>query len=403
MIRLAELIKTFLPDLEQKYGSRLLPSHRQALAAIQQCRTQALGTAAIHCQDCDSHEVFPLSCGHRFCPQCQHEAGETWLERQRAKLLPVDYYLITFTLPATLRALVYDHQREAYDLLIRLAWQTLAAFGLRDKALHGDLGATVVLHTHSRALDFHPHVHVVLPAGAIDPATRHWNRKTGKFLFPHKALAKVFRAKWFAAMKELGWTVQADLPAQWVVDCKPVGNGDKALTYLGRYLYRGVLPEKNILRHADGQVTFRYTDNTGTHKTRTLAGADFLWLLLASRPAQGLPAQSRLRLSPCQLQAAHPAAAPGAALHPAPAQATTTAVLQTVRGNGDGVDLPHPGPSEIRGKARGGGPGDGDVTRATPSPPASGHSRPRGALGSKSGVFDAISANIGRIELCSGS
>ena len=184
MIRLAELIKTFLPDLEQKYGSRLLPSHRQALTAIEQCRTQALGTAAIHCHDCDSHEVFPLSCGHRFCPQCQHEAGETWLERQRAKLLPVDYYLITFTLPATLRALVYDHQREAYDLLIRLAWQTLAAFGLRDKALHGDLGATVVLHTHSRALDFHPHVHVVLPAGAIDPATRHWNRKTGQVPLP---------------------------------------------------------------------------------------------------------------------------------------------------------------------------------------------------------------------------
>ncbi len=187
MIRLAELIKTFLPDLEQKYGSRLLPSHRQALTAIEQCRTQALGSVASHCQDCDRHEVFPLSCGHRCGPQCQHEAGETWLERQRAKLLPVDDYLITFTLPATWRTLVYDHQREAYDLLIRLAWQTLAAFGRRDQAL----------------------------------------------------------------------------------------------TYLGRYLYRGVLPEKNLLRHADGQVTFRYTDNTGTHQTRTLAGADFLWLLLA--------------------------------------------------------------------------------------------------------------------------
>jgi Transposase zinc-binding domain len=84
MIRLAELIASFFPDLEQKYGHRLLPSHRQALTAIGRCRTQALGTAAVHCQDCDSHEVFPLSCGHRFCPQCQHEAGETWLERQRA-------------------------------------------------------------------------------------------------------------------------------------------------------------------------------------------------------------------------------------------------------------------------------------------------------------------------------
>ena len=87
-------------------------------------------------------------------------------------------------------------------------------------------------------------------------------------------------AKWFAAMNEHGWTVQADLPAQWVVDCKQVGNGALALIYLGRYLYRGVLPEKNILRSADGQVTFRYTDNAGTHKTRNLAGADFLWLLL---------------------------------------------------------------------------------------------------------------------------
>lgn len=280
MIRLAEIIEAFLPDLESDYGDRLLPGHRQALAAIQRCRTQALGTAAVHCHDCDSHEVFPLSCGHRFCPQCQHEAGEAWLERQRAKLLPADYYLITFTLPEALRPLVYAHQREAYDLLIRLAWQTLSEFGLRDKALHGDLGATVVLHTHSRALDFHPHVHVVLPAGAIDPATRHWNTKEGKFLFAHKALAKVFRAKWFAAMKEWGWTVQADLPQNWVVDCKRVGNGDKALIYLGRYLYRGVLPENNILRSEDGQVTFGYTDNKGTHRTRTLAGADFLWLLL---------------------------------------------------------------------------------------------------------------------------
>lgn len=140
----------------------------------------------------DSHEVFPLSCGHRFCPQCQHQAGETWIERQRAKLLPVDYYLITFTLPATLRALVYDHQRQAYDLLIRLAWQTLAAFGRRDKTLHGDLAATLVLHTHNRALDFHPHVHVVVPAGAIDPATRHWNRKTVSSCSPTRPWPRSF-------------------------------------------------------------------------------------------------------------------------------------------------------------------------------------------------------------------
>ena len=280
MIRLANVVDTFRGDLERCYGDRLLPQHSQALSAIQRCRTEDSGTATIHCHDCDSYEVFPLSCGHRFCPQCQHEAGEAWLERQRAKLLPVDYYLITFTLPAGLRPLVYAHPREAYDLLIRLAWQTLAQFGLNEKALHGNLGATAVLHTHTRALDFHPHVHIVVPAGAIDTTTGRWNIKGGRFLFDHKALAKVFRGKWFAAMTEKGWSVKTDLRKKWVVDCKHVGNGEKALVYLGRYLYRGVLPEKNILRCEDGEVTFRYTDNKGIVRIRTLAGADFLWLLL---------------------------------------------------------------------------------------------------------------------------
>lgn len=288
MIRLAELIETFLPELEAKYGARLLPSHRQALAAIQRCRTPASGSVAVHCHDCDHQAVFALSCGHRACPQCQHAAGEAWIERQRAKRLPVDYYLLTFTLPEALRALVYDHQREAYGLLLSLAWQTLAEFGLRDPTLQGGLGATAVLHTHSRALDFHPHVHVVIPAGALHAPTREWRTKPGRFLFSHKALARVFRAKWFAAMAERGWRVSAPIPERWVVDCKHVGNGDKALLCLGRYLYRGVLPEKNILRCEAGRVTFRYTDNQRRTRTRTLAGADFLWLLLRHVLPKGL-------------------------------------------------------------------------------------------------------------------
>lgn len=280
MRRLAALIDTFQRELEAKYGARLLPSHRQALAAIQRCRTEASGSVVVHCHDCDHHAVTPLSCGHRACPQCQHEAGEAWIERQRVKRLPADYYLLTFTLPEALRPLVYDHQREAYGLLLNLVWQTLAEFGRNDKALAGDLGATAVVHTHTRALDYHPHVHVVIPAGAFDPQKREWRTKPGRFLFHHKSLAKVFRAKWFAAMEERGWRVRARLPEEWVVDCKYVGNGDKALIYLGRYLYRGVLSEKNILRCENGEVTFRYTDNQRQTRTRTLPGADFLWLLL---------------------------------------------------------------------------------------------------------------------------
>jgi hypothetical protein len=280
MIRLAEVAAAFLPDLEAQYGARLLPGQRNALSAILRCRTEESGTASIHCHDCQRDDSFPLSCGHRACPQCQNEAVEHWLERQRVKLLPVDYYLITFTLPFQLRTLVYDNQRQAYDLLIKLAWQTLSEFGLNDKTLRGRLGATAVLHTHSRALNFHPHAHIVIPAGAIDPVANRWCTKQGKFIFPEKALAKVFRGKWFQAMKERDWKVRARLPKEWIVDCEWVGNGEKALLYLGRYLYRGVLAEKNILACEDGEVTFRYTDNSGATRTRTLPGANFLWLLL---------------------------------------------------------------------------------------------------------------------------
>lgn len=280
MIRLAEVVAAFLPQLQAHDGKRLLAGHHAALSAIERCRTEASGTAAVHCHACGHDASFPLSCGHRACPQCQNEAVEHWLERQRAKLLPVDYYLVTFTLPAQLRALVYGNQREAYDLLIKLAWQTLAEFGLNDKTLRGRLGATAVLHTHSRALDFHPHGHLVVPAGAVDTVLNRWHTKQGKFLFPEKALAKVFRGKWFQAMKERGWSVTATLPRAWIVDCQWVGNGEKALIYLARYLYRGVLAEKNILACEDGQVTFGYTDHSGAARTRTLAGADFVWLLL---------------------------------------------------------------------------------------------------------------------------
>jgi hypothetical protein len=107
-----------------------------------------------------------------------------------------------------------------------------------------------------------------------------WRKKKGKYLFRQEDLAMVFRAKWFQAMKEQRLKVKATLPKDWIVDCTYVGRGDKALIYLGKYLYRGVLQEKDLLGCENGQVTFRYTENSGTVKTRTLAGADFLWLLL---------------------------------------------------------------------------------------------------------------------------
>jgi len=146
--------------------------------------------------------------------------------------------------------------------------------------------AIAVLHTNTRRLDFHPHVHLVMPAAAVDGERKQWRTKQrgkGKkgYLFNHKALAKVFRAKMLAGIEAAGLTLPDRYPAEWVVDCKSVGSGEPALIYLGRYLYRGVIREKDIVACADGQVSFRYCNaKTGRMEQRTVSGADFLWLML---------------------------------------------------------------------------------------------------------------------------
>ncbi len=280
MILLSSLIATFGAELRGQYASRLLPGHERALQAMASCRTQDSPVMIVECSDCATQEIIPHSCGNRHCPHCQHYEGQQWLERQRKKLLPVDYYMVTFTLPRQWRALVWQHQRLGYDLLLKLGWQTLMTFGLNDPKLLGKIGAHALLHTHSRRLDYHPHAHFIVPAGALEPKHRLWRNKPGNYLFNETALAKVFRAKWFEAMNQEGLKVSETVPHDWVVDCRHVGRGDEALTYLGKYLYRGVLQENDIVRCENGEVTFRYTENTGKVMTRTLPGAEFLWLLL---------------------------------------------------------------------------------------------------------------------------
>ena len=166
-----------------------------------------------------------------------------------------------------------------------LCWDTVRTFSQNDKQLQGTPGAIAVLHTNTRRLDYHPHVHLVMPASALDGKHRQWRtkqRKTkGGYLFNHKALAKVFRAKMLAAIEAAGLTLPQRHSEQWVVDCKSVGSGDKALIYLGRYLYRGVIAEKDIVACGNGQVSFRYRNaKTGKMESRTESGAHFLWLVL---------------------------------------------------------------------------------------------------------------------------
>ena len=287
MISLAQLLRQYQSTLIEHYP--LAAGHRWALQNMLDCHSPACGEMQFHCHDCDRHQQAYHSCGHRFCPACQHQANNLWLDRQRQKLLPVEYYLVTFTLPAQLRGFIWHHQRWAYQALFDAAVATLMSFGKHDKQLHAQLGLTGVLHTHSRRLDYHPHAHFIVPNGGLSQNKRRWQQKNSKYLFNGNALAKVFRAKFLEAMNQQGFVLPKNMPKNWVAHCESVGRGDGALTYLARYLYRGVISEKNILKHENGQVTFQYEDSqTQRWKTITEPAVQFLWRVLQHVLPKGL-------------------------------------------------------------------------------------------------------------------
>lgn len=281
IMQLASILNQYHDAFQAKYGPRLLPGHLRAVNAIRRCRTPEAGQLLVQCSGCGHTEWRPRSCGHRSCPQCQNHDTSLWLDRQKEKLLPVEYFLATFTLPHELRYPAWDHQTIVYNLLFACASSTLKDFGVNPKNLGADIGMTAVLHTHNRRLDYHPHIHVVVPGGGVDKAKKQWKKKKSKYLFNEFALAKVFRARFREAATKAGLTLPDSAPRKWVVDCRHAGKGLSALKYLSRYLYRGVIGETNIVSNQGGKVTFKYVEGrTGKTCCRTVKGEDFLWLVL---------------------------------------------------------------------------------------------------------------------------
>ena len=281
MILVSSLVEKFEADFKQQYSHKLKPQHLKALNAFKYCRTSLSPLMKANCSACQHTQYIPHSCGHRSCPHCQNHESQRWIERQCNKRLPANYFMITFTIAAEFRWLFFYHQQALYSLFFQCVWDTLKTFSLNDKKLSGLPGVISVLHTHSRALNYHPHIHAVMPDGALDKKSKLWRKKDSKYIFNHKALAKVFRAKMLDGIVALGLRLPKRHPNKWNVDCKSVGKGEQALIYLGRYLYRGVVQEKDILSCKNGLITFRYKNSkTGKVQTRTLSGADFLWLVI---------------------------------------------------------------------------------------------------------------------------
>ncbi len=283
MILLSSIIEEFECSFLSKYQHNVLASHKKALQAMKMCRNESSPKMLACCSndECSHVSYIPHSCGHRNCPHCQSHESQQWIENQMNKLVPAQYYMLTFTLPYQFREVTFNNQKEMYSLLFSSIKEILQTFTRNDKKLKGEAGLMMVLHTHSRELNYHPHIHVVMPGAAIDKEKKLWRVKSTKYIFNYKALAKVFRAKILKVMVENNLPLPNNYPKKWVVNCKSVGNGDKALIYLGNYLYKGVIQEKNILKCENGKVTFRYINSkTKKYQIKTVSGEDFLWLLM---------------------------------------------------------------------------------------------------------------------------
>lgn len=279
-MRLQEIVQQYGDRLEARFGAQLSRDQWTAFNAIEGCRQGRYGESILQCEDCHRQAYVARSCGHRACNQCQYHQAQAWLERARQKQLPVAYYMATFTLPRELRSLAMRAPKTVYAALMRCAADTLKRFGLNKPGLNAELGLCAVLHTHTRRLDYHPHVHVVLPGGGMQRARREWRKLKGGYLFNGKALARAFRGALLHALKQAGLEPE-QTPQHWVAHCKKVGRGEQALQYLARYLYRGVISNRNIIADDGRYVTFRYLDSqTGAWKTRREKGELFLYLIL---------------------------------------------------------------------------------------------------------------------------
>ena len=279
MSELAEIFRRYGPAYQAQYGAQLLPSHRQAIRAILHCRTPVLGGQVYTCQGCQQTRYSYHSCRNRHCPKCQQQRTQQWLAQQQALLLPVPYFLLTFTVPEALRPLIRSHQKQFYHLLFQASAQATQQLAQDPRFVGGQLGLLGVLQTWGRTLHYHPHVHYLVPGGGLAPDGQ-WRPARKTFLLPVKALSRLFRAKFRDALRPT--PLFAEIPAQvwqqpWVVHCQPVGDGQAALKYLAPYIFRVALSNRRIVQVADGRVTFRYRP-TGSrkNKTCTLKASEFI-------------------------------------------------------------------------------------------------------------------------------
>ncbi len=302
MLEIADILRRHGPAWRAAHAGHVSLGQLKVMAAIETCRTAALGGHIEGCEGCGHRRIAYNSCRNRHCPKCQGAAAREWLAAREADLLPVGYFHVVFTLPAEIADIAAQNKAVVYDLLFRAASETMMTIAADPKHLGARIGITAVLHTWGSALTHHPHIHMIVPGGGISLDGQRWVSSRPAFLLPVRVLGALFRRLFLTRLLELYTTGRlqffgkqaelADVTAfrrrvalvrkkTWVVYAKPPFAGPAAvLAYLSRYTHRVAISNRRLVALNDSGVTFRFKDyrcdGAERYRTMTLATDEFI-------------------------------------------------------------------------------------------------------------------------------
>jgi predicted Zn-ribbon and HTH transcriptional regulator len=283
-IELADIFRRF--DYDYQKQSYMTHEQQKAYNAIMNCRSQELGGHTLRCNNCGHVQHAYNSCRNRHCPKCQYLKQVVWVDKLKARLLPVKYFHIVFTVPASLHRLFYVNQKICYDLLMKSASQAVLKAGENPRFLGAKTGCVAILHTWGQALTYHPHVHLLVPAGGFDSDMLEWRPSDEDFFAPVKAISSLFRGIFaqniYKHVDELipdskGEKTDIDFlrtliyKSSWNVFAKPaLNNAERVIEYLGRYTHRVAISNARILGIADDKIHFVWKDYKQNGRTKVM-------------------------------------------------------------------------------------------------------------------------------------
>ena len=268
-----QIFRLYAPSYIEKFGKDIPKNHLKTIEAIITCRTEVHGFTVYECDQCTKLHHIYRGCGNRHCPTCQNGKALDWLDRQLERQLPGHHFMITFTVPESVRPFMRTHQKQAYTALFKASSQSIKKLAKDEKHIGGDIaGFTGILHTWGRQMQYHPHIHYIAPGGAFNRDNGRWYCSRLDFYLPVKALSKIFRAKFRDSMKAEGLYHLIDPKAwdtHWNVNIAAVGLGQQTIKYLSHYVFKVAISDYRVEAFENGQVTFRYR-KTGSNRDRRI-------------------------------------------------------------------------------------------------------------------------------------